>query len=625
MTDRIGRRIACLARLLSGAVLTTVACGAPEPIPDGGDVTEPPEGTSVEALTRERSGTVIFAAQNRLADYNRTMRAYAASVLYQGNGLCSGAMIGPNVFMTASHCGSGDATIHFLAHTAVEKYTTAQLDSFPCQRLLRMHDDTDLMLYFCPPRDGLNPGDKYGYLDFEVAHTTLGVLDVPASLGRAVVDTPTRIVWWNNLVEPTAVMDAVLLSEGKVTSRAETTSWPSIQGGCNSTPAPILRTNAWVKQGVSGSATLSIRNRIVGGPTSTATAADAGAAGATTNAIIDYLTRTVVYSPNGGQRCDGGGGKQLGVDLITSLGLDWNDYAGAVDKDSDGLFDIHEDVEAGRLLAPADFYWLGFESNRRNKAWRSEGPAPIVSISASDENVGTLFLRNGSAITHTTLNSRNGDYQVRGKVTFIGTGSLPVAPGANPPGAPIATLSGSNVTQRFAVDFSGSGPAQALRFGPATIGGAASSLILLSDVSIARRNAVATFRTFDERMQWRTDAGKNGLFLPIGEDESPTFIDFSMAILDGAPTGTKSFYVNPNNMLCYSARTDSRLAPAGPTAMMQVKMKDGTSSRITRVPLTGAWQRLCLPPMNLDAATAEIWFEFVNAGYLVDNVRLGNF
>ena len=384
--------VLCLRPAGAGAVVALVgACGAVENgLGARDDAEDTPTTSTTEALTAERDGTVIFSAENRTVDYNRTFRGYAASVRYNGNATCSAAMIGPNVMMTASHCGSGDATIDFLVHRANDKYATFRSDRFSCQRLLRLHDDTDLMLYYCPPRDGLNPGDKYGYLDFEVAHGPTGGLDTIASRNLVLVDTPVRTFWRNNLEQPVAVNNAILVSEGKVTSREETTNWPSIQGGCNSVPAPIMRTNVWVKSGVSGSSTLSSKNRIIGGPTTLASGAAQGAATLTTNAIIDYLTRTVVYNPAGGQRCDGVGGSQLGRDLITSLGLVWEDYAGPVDENHDGLFDLHQDVEAGRLLTAADHYWLGFESNRRNKAWVANTgiSAPNFLIASENENAG---------------------------------------------------------------------------------------------------------------------------------------------------------------------------------------------------------------------------------------------
>jgi hypothetical protein len=610
-----------------GAMLAPLACGAPDAVDSSDGTVEPPSSSTSEELTRERNGTLIFTAENRL-DYNRTFRGYAASLRYNGNASCSGAMIGPNVMMTASHCGAGDATIDFFMHVSNDKYANFQTDRYSCQRLLRMHDDTDLMLYWCPAKDGVNPGDKYGYLDFEVSITTTGMLDVARSLERAVVDTPVRVFWWNNLVEPTAVSRAILVSEGMVTSRAETTGWPSIQGGCNSTPAPIMRTNVWVKSGVSGSSTLSAKNRIVGGPTTLASGSADGDDTLTTNAIVDYLTRTVVYSPTGGQRCDGGGGSQLNGTLISSLGLDPADYAGAVDKNNNGLFDLHEDAEAGRLLTASSYYWLGFESNRRNKAWSSTTtPAPGFSISATDENGGTALLRNGTAITHRTLNLTDGAlYQLRGRLTFLGTGSLPISSGTEPLGPPLATLSGSTGVQRFAVNLEGRGAPHVLQFGPASIGSFVSPVVLLADVTLARKNATYTFRGFDERLQWRTDAGKNALFLPVGVDESSSLVDFSMAVRPGAPTGSAAlFFGASSNQLCFSRRKDPRLVDpeAGPNPNGIVKIRDAGGIKLNLAfNVTNSWVDGCMPNLPLDPATAEVWFEAVWGGYLVDNVRM---
>ncbi|HEY3497179.1 MAG TPA: hypothetical protein VGK73_20925, partial [Polyangiaceae bacterium] len=228
---------------------------------------------------------------------------------------------------------------------------------------------------------------------------------------------------------------------------------------------------------------------------------------------------------------------------------------------------------------------------------------------------------------HTTLNlTDNQQYQLRGRVTFLGTGSLPISSGLEPLGAPIATPRGPIGNQRFSVNLTGRGPGHVLKFGPASITAAASPTLLLNDVTLARRNATYNFQSFDQRLHWRTDAGKNALFLPIGVDESSTFVDFSMAVRPNAPTGTAAlFFGGTSNQLCFSRRTDPRLVDpeAQPNPSAVVRIQDASGRKLyLNVSLTNSWTDGCLPPVALDPATAEVWFEAFWGGYLVDNVRM---
>jgi hypothetical protein len=621
--DRSSARVALIALALASA-----ACSAEGGLASGS--ADESVASAEQALTQERDGTVVFNWEHRTADFNRTFRAYAASVRINHNSgtVCSGSLIGPNMLMSASHCGpmGQDVTLEILSNRGASKYTNFVRENFTCTPIMRTFQDTDLMLYFCPSINGVAPGDKYGYLDFEIARFSSGRLDVPNSLNRATVGTPVRTFWWNNLVQPTSLSRVVFVSNGAITSRAESSDWPSIQGGCGSAPAPIMQTDQWTKGGVSGSATLSVRNRIVGGPTSTSPSAEDGGRPLTTNTILDYITRTQITNPDGNTPCPGLSPRsQLARAFIDGLGLHTDDYVGGIDKNNNGMFDLHEDIERGRLLPAADFYWLGFESFRRNRAWATVDPAaPVYSrISATDENDAFYDLGSPAAIQHSKLNLKTGQrYHLTATAEAVGgAATLTVHSGTtsfmfNPQNRPLP----AGFKGRVRFDILGNGSTHALRL-QATAGE-----ILLTNVALARDGANYDFLTFEQRMHWRTgsDLKRNALFISAGESDTSSFIDFAMGVLPGVPSGTAAIrFGSSTNRICFSASLDARVDDrlSAPNPILRMRVKDNTGAITRDAPLIQAFQHYCFDVPGT-SADPELWFEAPVVGYVVDNISI---
>jgi hypothetical protein len=87
---------------------------------------------------------------------------------------CNGVMIGPNVMFSASHCAAAtSATATFRTYRNLT--TTSDTETFQCSYMIQTYIDTDGLLYDCAPNAaGQNPGDKYGYADFDVSTPAVG-------------------------------------------------------------------------------------------------------------------------------------------------------------------------------------------------------------------------------------------------------------------------------------------------------------------------------------------------------------------------------------------------------------------------------------------------------------------
>jgi hypothetical protein len=273
----------------------------------------------------------------------------------------------------------------------------------------------------------------------------------------------------------------------------------------------------------------------------------------------------------------------------------------------------------------ADRYWLGFESHRRNQAWVGSGTfRPAATISASNENAGSMFLPFNASIRHDRLNLKaSQSYVLRGLASSSLGGTLRVTSGTRS-----ATLQTTDVTlasaigwQPFSLVITGQGAEHRLALQ------ARGQSITLANLTLARPAAVNDFATFDARLPWRTADGRNAVFIPVGKSENSDNIDFSMGVLPGVSVGSSSeaFTAATFNRVCFDANVDPRLAQpsAGVVPRGTVRLRDRRGDLVTTsFALDGASGRLCSDAaFGLDPITAEVWFDAPNAPYLVDNVE----
>jgi hypothetical protein len=301
------------------------------------------------AITQERLGGVAEVVARRYGDPEIARVSYATG-LFAGGGGCTAAMIGPNVMMTAAHCGPrASETMTFRTYRNGST-TSSDAETFSCTWLGQTFSETDLSLHFCSANAaGENPGDKYGYLDFDPSAPTVG--------------QRVYSVWWNPIGSQTS--DARLYSEGKVTGTSYA-GW--FTPGGDPGQAIGIESDVWSAPGASGSVQINpLNHRALIGPTSLVQQPEGAWRAALS--LRDYLRSAAIADTT-----------KLNTTQLQAMNLTASAYVGAVDKDSNQLFDLHEDVERAHGEGGQAYRWLGFESERRNALWNR---AVGVSFSAS--------------------------------------------------------------------------------------------------------------------------------------------------------------------------------------------------------------------------------------------------
>jgi hypothetical protein len=192
----------------------------------------------------------FVASYNGPDKITRLQGSFAAGLL---NGGCSGAMISPHIFMTASHCDgpgwTGGVNFYRMDQFAAppddgsqQLSPTYQARTFPWQEFGQqptLHGDT--ILWWLPDGpDGIPPGIKYGYL--ELSETAVGI------------GTSAYSFWSNPALR---AVSTLLYSEG-----------PAISNSDGGSLGPFTNYAMWSVTGASGSANLSGAgphgNRVVG-------------------------------------------------------------------------------------------------------------------------------------------------------------------------------------------------------------------------------------------------------------------------------------------------------------------------------------------------------------------------
>ena len=158
-------------------------------------------------IQSQRAGQVEVFAARYLVDSGQTYASYAI-----GTTGCSGALLGPNLYMTAAHCGQNQSvTVSFRTYREQDARQPDEL-SVQCTGLyqnLSQHPDkdidmTDIALFWCDDvelEDGTSiaPGDLFGYLDVDLRdHKSVSSWYSP---------------WWNDVTRE-SLRGTLLWSEG---------------------------------------------------------------------------------------------------------------------------------------------------------------------------------------------------------------------------------------------------------------------------------------------------------------------------------------------------------------------------------------------------------------------------
>ncbi|NOU26742.1 MAG: hypothetical protein HOO96_02455, partial [Polyangiaceae bacterium] len=491
------RRLITVRKTLTGLplVLTLGACGPAEEAAPGATSGQPNDAiaTTTEALTSEIAGGVAERVVNY---YNNPVVArvsYATPSFFSAGG-CSATMIGPNVLMTAAHCGQQRSSAVFRVYRNLD-LSSQETETFTCDPLVSTFCDADTVLYYCRPNaQHQNPGDKYGYLDFDTSVPPVG----------------TRLfsVWSNSIDnQGIGVQGALLYSEGQVTANNDN-GWYVAQNNSSG-----IRMDLWGQPGASGSSHVNAGNgRLQVGPLSTAPSAGGRDRSAGSMQNILYWG-----SAKKNQACAAPGFVPWDEPTITGLGLTPANYEGWIDEDSNYLFDIQEDLEKRAGETRRDFYDLGFDSPRRNALWTATADAQFQPTAAR-VRISKTTTGPSTVLSHARLNLEPGLRYRLGIRTSLGRGLVSV----------VVRDGAGTETARTNIWPSMYGP-QAMEF-TAPVGARIDIVAngvtdgYVSNLVIANEWTYTTFELADERRPW-VDAGTNqpAMILPDGKGSGPNW------------------------------------------------------------------------------------------------------
>ena len=594
---------------MSCVALAAIAagCGAP-----GGGAAN--VGDTQQAIATEHPGGVAQMAPRLYTSPDVTLTGYAVPDV----GGCTGEMIGPNFMMTAAHCGDGDHWATFYTYRNQDP-KQQQTEAFYCHMLLNTFWRTDMTLSFCDANGaGENPGDKYGYLDFDHSQPTVG---------EAVYS------YWYNPVDSLGVGWGEIYSLGKVTDTAAVIWGPAGTDGPMNEPIGI-GTDLWTQPGASGSAILNPANfRILVAPTSTGYSDAAGRWAQ--SAKTEFEQASVIGWDDGSTPPK----HYTGVHdaNIAALGLVGASYAGKLDKNGDYLFDIQLDAERRRGENARDWYYLGFESERRNALWYTDGSVGFDTGSRTAHVYVPTTASRRQVMVHEGLPlEASTNYRV----------SVMIATNAASSGASLHLAFMQTGVEEAGVDVPTAAGAgwQLVTFDVATKSAHPQLSLLvngtldasLSALSVVKDGAVMDFDSGDKRFSWRNDnTGGRALILPAANSPAPTPNWAAYAIpTPGRAAGTDWPLRNRQlalvkgdwYTLCADVRANT-ITPGSDSANRVVRVLSAGAevSRISFRPST-TWSTVCSAPFGVPSGDNNVQLGFdgpsATVGFYADNVRI---
>lgn len=586
--------------------------------------------TRAQPIAAEQPSGVAEAVWRWYGDPDIAKSSYASPVWFMPGGgtiICSSTMIGPNLMVTAAHCGEPDSlTLSFLTYAADDN-TAKRFEDFTCKVLLSTWHSSDLALYYCGPNaQGENPGDKYGYIDIESR---------PPAVGDAVYS-----IWGNPLDTPSpSQYDVRFYSRGVITSTTDSGTFTTDPAFVQVNPQtgqpdyltsherPIaISTDLWGNYGASGSSQLSATtHRLVVGPLSTISTPDGR--GRHALSMAQYLLDGTV---DGRDTLT----PRVRSANISALGLNPANYAGLLDKDHDRLIDLQEDLELLRGESARGWYALEFESERRNALW-TPGFA-TVTFDTNVRIVRVVHTRSGfePLLSHRRLNLTPGTWRLSVMVDMA-SGDLPDSLWLGLQWRD-ATTNVVSSQGRWLVSPAGTGwGMHALEVTvPANATGI--EVVVASDVhvdarlgalNVIRAGTVMNMDSADTRLHWRNDVnGARGRVVPRGVN-SNTRTDWAVRVQYDAtspvgwPIRNRQFALigGRRYRLCFDYKQES----PGMGGVMRVLSTGQERVRHTFTPGT-SWQHTCTPNFRVTTDDNNVQFG-VSAGtgsYLVDNITV---
>jgi hypothetical protein len=630
MRPVLARQIIRLASLLSAAGVAAVAACSSQPVS-----LERTNFASLPIAQEQPNGIAQVSSRiyNVGSDAALNATFMSASMPTMDFGSCSAEMIGPNVGLSASHCG--DSTTHVLSfYTYRNLGTTADSEDFSCQQLVNTFGDSDMLVMYCPPNAaGVSPGDKYGYLDID--HSAPAINNLVYSY------------WYNNITSLGGGLFQIY-STGAVTSITDSI-WGPPNASLISKPLGIGM-NTWTSGGGSGSPNLSAAsNRLWVGPTDTGPGTEGP--GRDALSLKSYLEQGTVPGWTDGSGYHSG----LNGTAIQSLGLAPSSYSGRLDKNNDYLIDIQKDLEVPRGENARDWYDLGFFSERRNALWTASSAVTFDPLFGSTNGSfnGAIHINSVNPptagvtiLSHTGLHLKaNTTYRVTYQANTSNAGAyvnLVARSGGVIQASHTLSLNpsgGSYVQDSFSISTVSANSELALVAMTSQGTGTLTSDIVA--LSVVEQNSVMNFDTQDKRQHWRNDNnGRRAVIVPDGETTgTPNWAALAMpttpfpaggdwplrnrqlAILGASTQGT------PWYQYCF----DHKVGPAtGVFADTDVRtmrlLSSGTQVGYVNFSPTATWANTCTPPIHATSGDNNIQFGFggsnIAHGYYIDNVTI---
>jgi len=157
---------------LQGLGYLVAVCGSGDPSAAEAEA-EAEVGEVEQSIAKERfNGEAEVWGRRVGADPARDRALMATGAYITSSGMqCSATMIGPHIAMTAGHCGGPTGKMSFFIYDSPTNRAQVRTEQFDCTIILSTFPETDLALAFCDSNIFAEaPGDKYGYLDFELWH-----------------------------------------------------------------------------------------------------------------------------------------------------------------------------------------------------------------------------------------------------------------------------------------------------------------------------------------------------------------------------------------------------------------------------------------------------------------------
>jgi hypothetical protein len=557
-------------------------------------------GSAREAISDVIPGVAEVVSDRYLPDPEVARSSYAIPEFG-----CGAAMIGPQIAITAAHCG-GPRQLTFRLYSNRDRTKVA---AYPvsCDWLYQSfnvpagRNPVDVLLAWCDKiataSGPMGPGDVFGYLDLDLRR--------PEELA------PKHPVYsvWPNAVNRLNLGMALLWSPGQVTFNSGLEFQTDIWGWFGASGSPMLAADT---------------HRLLGAPTQSAGQWDAngnwiegpwrranGSIGeAMANGWVDY------YSPVRPQTND---------PLILSLNLTPSSYDGLLDKDGDRVFDIQRDLEGMLGETRRDHYYLGFDSERRNRVW---WPAR----GSFQPNPGYLTYSTQSAADladHARLNTRpNTNYRFT-IYTYAAQGTS---------GFEIGFVYNNTFQSRAILPTSAAGAweqhvfrlnsAYSNRLRLRTRGPGNGALMHLSMIE---EGSVMNFDTADKRVMWRNENdGRRAWILPDGRGAGPSWAAYVPRDLargnNDWPLRDLQLALVPGDRyrVCFQHRSVGGVSY--PSAWGRAQNPHTTAGAATVQFNPGpTWQRTCFDDFT---AAAGAYLRFGNffpddgAAYLVDDIEI---